>query len=84
VHTLQWLRSKELFRLDADEMQWEGESVFPSIVAARNGHYSVIKYLYEKDTDFVFDVNVREEAVRSGNLQLLTYLVEQGIESWHP
>jgi hypothetical protein len=31
VHTLQWLRSKEEFELDADEMQWEGEYDLPAL-----------------------------------------------------
>jgi hypothetical protein len=84
VHTLQWLRSKELYELDVDVMQWEGEELFPSIVAARRGHYSMIKYLRELNHDYIFSYDARREAVSSGNLQLLAYLVEQGIDSWRP
>jgi hypothetical protein len=84
VHTLQWLRSKELFELDEDVMPWEDEHLFPSFVAARRGHYSVVKYLYELNPNFIFDCDIRKEAVKSGSLQLVAYLVEQNIESWHP
>jgi hypothetical protein len=73
VHTLQWLRSKEEFPIP-----WEGESLYPSTVAARKGHYDMIKYLY------VYEVDMRKEAVGSGNLQLVGYLVQQGIDSWRP
>ena len=36
------------------------------------------------DHDYIFSYDARREAVSSGNLQLLAYLVEQGIDSWRP
>jgi hypothetical protein len=44
----------------------------------------VIKYLYGLDTNYVYEIGMRKEAVGSGNLQLVAYLVEKGIDSWHP
>jgi hypothetical protein len=84
VHTLQWLRSKDAFPLNATTFLWQGEHWYPSDVAALSGHYSMIKYLYELNQNYIDSLGMRREAVQSGSLQLVKYLVDMGIDSWHP
>jgi hypothetical protein len=84
VHTLQWLPGKELSLHRAGVMRFEGDLWAPGQLAAHFGHYDMVKYLYELNTVDVGEIDMRKEAVYSGNLQTLAYLIEQGIDSWCP
>jgi hypothetical protein len=83
--TVQWLRAKVAHFTETTVRDLELLDVRASTQAARSGHYDMVKLLHEQSlaTDG-FASTMSADAVESGSLQLLAYLIEQGIGSWHP
>jgi hypothetical protein len=80
VSTLRWLCTKADYALADAQVHWNGENLFSSCIALRNGHYDMVKHLHAEH--FLFLSCARENAVHSGSVRLLALLIELDLGLW--